>query len=353
MNIEFIEKKHIKEKPNINNLGFGKYFTDYMFEMDYIEAKGWTNPTIKPYAPISLDPATLMFHYGQSTFEGLKAYRTEKGEVLLFRPQKNIERLNQSNKRMCIPEFDEKFVMQAIIKLIKQEKEWIPDLPGTSLYIRPFVFATEQSLEVRPANRYKFMIILSPVGAYYSQGFNPIKIFVEQEYVRAVKGGVGAIKTAGNYAASLRVQAEAQKKGFAQVLWLDALEHKYIEEVGAMNIFFRVDDEIITPKLSGSILPGITRSSVIYLLKDLGYKLTERKIAIDEIVRFHDNGRLTEVFGTGTAAVISPVGEIKFKDKNIVINNRKVGDISLELYDNLTKIQTGKIADNYNWIVKI
>ncbi len=353
MDIKFIERKDKKAKPEQDNLGFGRYFTDYMFEMDYSPEQGWINPTIKPYGPISIDPSTMVLHYGQSVFEGLKVYLSKKNEVILFRPYKNIERLNKSNARMCIPEMDESFVMHAITELIKVDKDWIPTAEGTSLYIRPFVFASDASVGVRPSNTYKFMVILSPVGAYYPEGFNPVKIYVEQFYVRAVRGGIGGAKTAGNYAASIKAQAEAKKKGFSQVLWLDGVEQKYIEEVGTMNVFFKINNEVITPELNDSILNGVTRDSVIQLLKDIEYKVTERRVSIEEIIEAQEKGELEEVFGTGTAAVISPVGEMWLGDKKMVINDGSVGEVSLRIYNLLTKIQTGQIEDKHNWTVKI
>jgi branched-chain amino acid aminotransferase len=353
MNIKFIENTNKKTKPNQNQLGFGQHFTDYMFEMNYNAVDGWNNPTIKPYGPISIDPSAMVLHYGQSVFEGLKAYMNANNEVLLFRPKKNIERLNKSNDRMCIPLLDENIIMKAISELVKVDKDWIPTAQGTSLYIRPFIFATDETVGVRPSNTYKFMIILSPVGAYYAEGFNPIKIYIEQYYVRAVRGGIGEAKTAGNYAASIKAQAVAKQKGFSQVLWLDGVEQKYIEEVGTMNVFFKINNEIITPELNGSILEGVTRNSVLQLVKEFGFKVTERRIAIDEIINAQKNGELEEVFGTGTAAVISPVGEMWLGDNKMVIKDGKVGSLSLKLYDHLTKIQTGKIKDEYGWIVKI
>jgi branched-chain amino acid aminotransferase len=353
MEIKFIETSSKKEKPEHGSLGFGKYFTDYMFVMDYQEGKGWVNPTIMPYGPIRLDPSTMVFHYGQSVFEGLKAYLTDKGDVHLFRPEQNISRLNISNERLCIPLLDEDFVLEALKKLIKIEKDWIPAEPGTSLYIRPFVFGIDPVIGVRASKNYKFMIILSPVSAYYAEGLNPVKIYVEKEYVRAVRGGIGASKASGNYAASIKAQEEAKKKGFSQVLWLDGVEQRYIEEVGTMNVFFRIKDEIITPKLNGSILDGVTRRSVIELLNDFGYKVTQRRISIDELEEAYEKGELTEVFGTGTAAVISPVGEILMGDKRFTFTNGEVQELSQKLYDTLTGIQSGKLKDTKNWVVKL
>jgi len=342
-----------KQKPDQNNLGFGKYFTDHMFIMDYTEGKGWHDPRIVPYGPIQLDPSAMIFHYGQAIFEGLKAYRAKEGSIQLFRPYKNMERINISNERMCIPPIDVEFGVQAIKELVKLDQDWIPTAEGTSLYIRPFIIATDPYLGVKPSSTYMFMIIMSPVGAYYPDGINPVKIYVEDEYVRAVKGGTGFAKTPGNYAASLKAQQCAYDKGYIQVLWLDGIERKYIEEVGSMNVFFKVNGEILTPSLEGSILAGITRDSAIQLLKSWGLKVTERRISIDEIYEAHSKGTLEESFGTGTAAVISPVGELYWEGKKITINDGKIGDISLKLYNTITGIQNGSIEDTMDWIVKV
>lgn len=349
-----IEKaRKLKEKPDQNNLGFGQYFTDHMFVMNYTEGKGWHDPRIVPYAPLELDPAVMVLHYGQSVFEGMKAYKTKDGKILLFRPSKNIERLNISNERLCIPQLDVDFAVEAIKTLVKLEKDWIPEVEGTSLYIRPFVFATDPFLGVRPSKTYKFIVILSPVGAYYPEGINPVKIYVESKYVRAIRGGVGYTKTSGNYAASLKAQMEAKEKGYTQVLWLDGVERKYVEEVGTMNVFFKINGEVITPSLEGSILPGITRDSTITLLKDWGIKVSERRIAIQEIYEAHKNGTLEEVFGTGTAAVISPVGELNWNDNKITINNGQIGKLSSKIYNTITGIQYGEIKDELGWTVEI
>ncbi|MCG6187671.1 branched-chain amino acid aminotransferase [Maribellus maritimus] len=352
MNIVFTKANRERPKPDFKNLGFGKYFAEYMFEMDYSK-NGWENPQIKPYDKICIEPSTMVFHYGQSVFEGLKAYFSDNDEILLFRPEKNIKRLNKSSERLCIPALDEKFALKAIVELVKANKDWIPKETGSSLYIRPFIFAMDASVGVRSAERYKFMIIASPVGAYYPEGFNPVKIFVEQKYVRAVRGGIGEAKTAGNYAASIKAQTEAKKKGCAQVLWLDGVEQKYIEEVGTMNVFFKINDEILTPELNGSILDGITRDSIIQLLRKNGLKVTEKRISIDEIFKALLNGQLEEVFGTGTAAIISPVGEISFNGTDFKINEGKVGGVSLQLFDTLTGIQQGKINDEFGWTLKV
>jgi branched-chain amino acid aminotransferase len=349
-----IEKsKTPNPKPDQTKLGFGKYFTDHMFVMDYSTDQGWYDPRIIPYAPLQLDPSTMVFHYGQITFEGLKAYRTDDGRVLLFRPDKNMERMNQSNDRLCIPTLDPTFGVEAIKKLVSVDKDWIPTVEGTSLYVRPFVIPTDPYLGVRPANTYKFIIILSPVGAYYPEGINPVKIYVESQYVRAVKGGLGFVKTPGNYAASLKAQVEATQKGFTQVLWLDGVEKRYIEEVGTMNVFFKINGEVITPTLEGSILPGITRDSTIQLLKSWRIPFQERKISIQELYQAQAEGKLEEAFGTGTAAVISPIGELSWNGNRISINNSEIGKLSADLYRTITGIQKGSLKDDWNWIVEV
>lgn len=343
-----------KAKPtDETKLGFGKIFTDHMFIMNYDKGEGWHNPRIVPYGPFELSPAAMCLHYGQEVFEGLKAYKTKDNKVLMFRPKKNMERLNVSNERLCIPKIDEDFCVEAMKKLVDIDKDWIPTEEGTSLYLRPFIFAVDPFVGVRSADHLIFAIICSPVGAYYPEGLNPVKIYVEQEYVRAVKGGMGFTKTGGNYAASLKAQEEAHKLGYTQVLWLDGIERKYIEEVGTMNVFFVIDGKIVTPALQGSILSGITRMSSIELLRSWGYDVEERPISIDELAKAYEEGKLEEVFGTGTAAVISPVGELKWNDNNMVINNNKIGAITQKLYDNLTGIQWGNIEDTFNWTVEV
>ncbi len=337
-----------KPKPDQNNLGFGHYFTDHMFIMDYSTEKGWYDPRIIPYAPLELEPSTMVFHYGQIIFEGLKAYRTEDGRVLLFRPDKNLERINRSNERLCIPPLDPGFGVEAIKAIVSVDKEWVPALEGTSLYIRPFIIPTDPYLGVRPSNTYQFIIILCPVGAYYPEGINPVKIYVENKYVRAVKGGIGCAKTPGNYAASLKAQVEANQKGFTQVLWLDGVEKKYVEEVGTMNVFFKIKGEVITPILEDSILAGITRDSTLQLLKTWGVPVRERKISIQEIYDAHTEGMLEEAFGTGTAAVISPIGELSWNDRRISINRGEIGKVSSELYRTITGIQKGN-GDKTTW----
>jgi len=342
-----------KPKPDPKQLGFGKFFTDHLFVMDHSADKGWADARIVPYAPLSLDPASMILHYGQGVFEGLKAYHTADGGLLLFRPQKNNERMNASNLRMCMPTIEPELWLEAVKALIREDRDWVPKSEGTSLYIRPFIFATDPFLGVRPATLYKFMIILSPVGSYYPQGINPIRIYVENEYVRAVRGGVGFAKTIGNYAAGMRAQMDDQQKGYIQVLWLDGIERKYIEEVGAMNVFFKIGGEVITPALQGSILPGVTRDSVIHLLKDWGIPVSERRLAIQELYEANQAGRLEEAFGTGTAAVISPVGELCWANQKMEINGGKTGELSRRLYDTLTGIQNGMLEDKFGWTVEI
>lgn len=354
MNIRIEKTKNPKKKPNENEeIEFGSVFTDHMFIMDYNSEKGWNNPRIIEYQPIVLDPSALVFHYGQSMFEGMKAYKTDDDRTLLFRPMKNIERANNSNRRICMPEIPEEDFLQAIEELVRLDEEWIPKKKGSSLYIRPFVIATEPSLNVKPSSEYKFIIILSPVGAYYKEGLNPVKIWIEDEYVRAVRGGIGEAKTGGNYAASMLSQEKAHEAGYSQVLWLDGIEHKYIEEVGAMNIFFKIDGKIVTPMLNGSILPGVTRASVIELCKSWGYDVEERKISVDELYDAANNGKLEEVFGSGTAAVISPVGTLKFGEKVFEINGGRIGEVSQKVYDTITGIQTGKIEDSFGWTIEV
>lgn len=342
-----------KQKPDASKLEFGRTYTDHMFIMDYSKENGWHNPRIIPYQPIELDPAAKVLHYGQSVFEGMKAYLSKDGEILLFRPEQNMKRINQSSHRLCIPQIDEQFALEALNELLKIDKDWIPTAEGTSLYIRPFIIATEPFLGLASSKTFQFIIICSPVGAYYKEGINPVKIMVEDEYVRAVPGGTGEAKTGGNYAASLLAQVKSAQRGYSQVLWLDGVERKYIEEVGSMNVFFKIDGEIVTPALNGSILPGITRDSIIQVLKHWNLPIVERRITIEEIFTAHENGKLEEVFGTGTAAVISPVGELIWGEKSITINNGQTGELSRKLYETLTSIQTGEIEDPFGWRVVV
>lgn len=342
-----------KEKPDQNNLSFGKYYTDNMFVMDYTEGIGWHDARIVPYGPLSLDPAAMVFHYAQESFEGLKAYRTPNGDVQLFRPEKNAARMQSTHKRMCIPEIPVEDFVQACKALVSVEKDWVPSAEGTSLYLRPFAIATEPHLGVKPSETYKFLIIASPVGAYYAEGINPVKIYVEDKYVRATPGGTGFIKCGGNYAASLISQVEAHKLGYSQVLWLDGIEKKYVEEVGSMNCFFKIDGTIYTAPTCGTVLPGITRMSCIELLKKWGYTVSEDRLAIVDIMKASREGKLEEVFGTGTAAVISPVGELRYEGEVATINGGKIGEVTQKLYDTLTGIQWGKIKDDMGWTTKV
>lgn len=354
LNIKYELKTERKEKPDWDNLGFGKYFTDHMFIMDYDKGMGWHDARIVPYQNLSLDPACMVFHYAQEMFEGLKAYRTPNGDIQLFRPNKNIERMNNTNTRLCIPHLDPNDVLDAIKAIVSVEKDWVPSSEGTSLYIRPFIIATDVHIGVHPSHSYKFIIILSPVGSYYPEGIKPVKIFVEREYVRAVKGGTGYAKVGGNYACSLIGQEKAEKLGYSQVLWLDGIEHKYIDEVGAMNVFFVLDGTVVTPTLeSGNILPGVTRDSCIQLLGKLGYKVEERKLSLDEVIEAYKNGKLNEAFGTGTAAVVSPIGLLDTGDIKMTVNGGEIGEIAQKLYDTLTGIQWGKLSDDFGWTVKV
>ena len=351
MNIEVIKTTAPKEKPQMENLPFGKFFSDHMFVMDYAEGKGWHNAQIVPYGPISLDPSAMVFHYAQEIFEGLKAYKSKDGHVRLFRPSKNFERMNVSAERLAIPEIDVDFCVEALKQLVELDRDWIPQQEGASLYIRPFIIATDEFLGVRPSDTYKLFIICSPSGLYYPEGLNPVKIYVEDTYVRTVRGATGFTKTGGNYASSIKAQVIAHEKGYSQVLWLDGVEQKYIEEVGAMNIFFKIDGEVVTPMLNGSILSGITRMSTIELLKKWGIPVSERRISIEEVCEAHKAGKLEECFGTGTAAIISPVGELRWGDHIMNINNNEIGEVTQKIYDTITGIQNGTLEDELGWVV--
>lgn len=353
MEISIQKNQHPKPKPDQSSLGFGQLFTDHMFIMDYEEGKGWYDPRIIPYGPLELDPSIMILHYGQATFEGLKAYKTADKQILLFRPYANMERMNISNERLCIPALDVDFAVSAIKKLVEVDQDWIPEAEGTSLYIRPFVISTEPHLGVHPAKTYKFIVILSPVGAYYPEGIDPVKIYVESNYVRAVKGGLGFTKTPGNYAASIKAQEEANHKGYTQVLWLDGIEKKYIEEVGTMNVFFKINGVVITPALEGSILAGITRDSTIKLLKHWGVPVEERRLSIQEVYEAQAQGTLEEAFGTGTAAVISPIGELNYEGQIISINDGQTGETAAKIYNTITGIQNGILEDTFNWTSKV
>lgn len=353
MSIRIIEAKERKPLPDEAELTFGTEFTDHMFNMEYDRENGWHHPRIEPYQAIIMDPSTMVLHYGQSIFEGLKAYKTPEGRVQLFRPEENFKRFNRSARQLCIPPIDEHFALEALKQLLKLDLRWVPSAPGTSLYIRPAIIAMDPYLGVRASHTYLFFIILSPVGAYYKEGFNPVKIWVTDKYVRAVRGGMGEVKTAGNYAASLYAGEEAHRKGFTQVLWLDGIELTYIEEVGSMNIFFVIDDKIITPSLSGSILSGITRDTVIQLAKYWGSPVQQQRISVDEVIAAHGAGRLQEVFGSGTAAVISPVGEIRYKDKTMRVGDGGVGPWAKKFFTAITNIQYGRAEDPYGWIMTL
>lgn len=351
--IRFTQAATLKPKPDESNLGFGKLFTDYMFTMVYDRQNGWHNPEIRPYAPFSLDPATMVLHYAQEIFEGLKAYRTPDGSVQLFRPQENFKRLNMSCERLCIPPVDEAFALHALKELLRVEQAWVPSAPGTTLYIRPAIIATDPFLGVRAADTYLFFIILSPSGAYYAQGMAPVGIYVEDQYVRAVRGGFGYTKTGGNYAASILAGDVAKHKGYAQVLWLDGVEQRYVEEVGSMNMFFKVGGKLITPELNGSILPGITRDSVIRLAEKMGVAVEEKKIDVFELFEAGLRGEIEEAFGTGTAAVVSPVGTLRLGDRELTIADGGIGPLSQQLYDTLTGIQFGRLPDPFGWSEKV
>ncbi|MCI1951542.1 MAG: branched-chain amino acid aminotransferase [Clostridiales bacterium] len=346
--------KNPKQKPAPGApLPFGTIFSDHMFLMDYDKGKGWHDARIVPFGNLDMSPAAMCLHYGQSVFEGMKAYRAVDGRILLFRPDRNMARMNSSNDRLCIPQIDEKFAEKAIEKLVSVDKDWIPTSEGASLYIRPFIIGMDPHIGVHPANHLLFIVITCPVGNYYPEGLNPVKIYVEKNYVRAVRGGMGYTKTAGNYAASLKAQDEAEKQDYTQVLWLDGVERKYIEEVGTMNVFFKINGEVVTPELQGSILPGVTRMSVIEILKKWGVPVVERRLSIQELADAAKDGKLEEAFGSGTAAVISPIGHLKWGDDIMIINDGKIGELSQKLYDTLTGIQWGKIPDPFGWTVEV
>jgi len=345
-------KKSRIHKVDFSALGFGDVFSDHMLTMDYKNGK-WGAPKIKPFGHVRILPSLTTLHYAQAVFEGLKAFIAKDGSIHIFRPDKHIERYNRSCRRLCIPEIDKKTFMDGMVQLIEMEKQWIPTQKGYSLYIRPFVFATDNNLGVHVSQTYKFFIILSPVGAYYKEGMNPVKLITAIEHTRAAEGGTGFAKTPGNYAASLYAAHEAQKQGYTQVLWLDGMQKHYIEEVGTMNVFFYIGDELITPHLGGTILAGVTRDSVIHLAKDWGMKVIERKLSMDEVIDAWEKGKLKEAFGTGTAAVISPIGSITHKEKTILINKGQTGSLSQKLYDTITGIQYGEKPDKFSWIHKI
>ncbi|NLL63575.1 MAG: branched-chain amino acid aminotransferase [Ruminococcaceae bacterium] len=354
MNISITKTTAPKTKPqDESKLGFGNIFSDHMFLMDYEKGKGWFNARIVPFENLSLNPACAVFHYGPEVFEGLKAYRTAKGNIQLFRPIENVRRMNNSADRICLPQMDEKDMLKAIKTFVEVEKDWVPHAEGTSFYIRPFIIGVDETLGVHTIQKALFVIIGSPSGSYYPEGINPVKIMIETEDVRAVVGGTGYAKCGGNYAASTRAGHKAELQGYSQVLWLDGIERKYVEEVGAMNVMFKIDGTVVTPKLLGSVLPGITRKSCIELLKDQGVQVEERQISVDEVIKALEEGKLEEAWGTGTAAVVSPIGELSYKGEKYTINNFEIGETTQKLYDTLTGIQWGKIEDKKGWIEKI
>lgn len=353
MDIKIVPLPTDKMKTKIadqSQLGFGKYFTDRMLVVEWRGRQEWCDARIEPYGPFSMDPACAVLHYAQEIFEGLKAYKWADGRIALFRPEMNARRFNQSAVRVCLPEIPEELFLKGIEQLVSLEQEWIPTAAGTSLYIRPAMIAVEPFLGVHPSDHNIFFVILSPVGAYYAAGFNPVSILVEDQYVRAVPGGTGEAKTGGNYASSLKAGLEAKKKGYDQVLWLDGRERRYIEEVGAMNMFFAYGNHIVTAPLNGSILSGVTRDSVLKLAPTLGYTVEEKLIDVNELMADIRAGKVTEAFGSGTAAVITPVGKLCYKDEVQQLSGGKVGAITQNLYDTLTGIQTGKVKDEFGWI---
>ncbi|MBE6827125.1 MAG: branched-chain amino acid aminotransferase [Ruminococcaceae bacterium] len=353
MEIKVVKAQTLKAKPDPSTLGFGKIFTDHMFMMDWNKETGWHDARIVPFGYLSIHPASTVLHYGSEIFEGLKAYRRADGKVQLFRPIENIRRMNNSAERLCLPQIPEEDALEIYTKFVDMEKDWTPSQEGTSLYLRPFMFGNDESLGVHAVHNATFIIIASPVGSYYKEGINPVKIMIEDEDVRAVRGGTGYAKCGGNYAASNRAGERAEQKGYSQVLWLDGVERKYIEEVGAMNVMFKINGEIVTPKLTGSILPGITRKSCIEVLKSEGYNVNERLLSLEELTKAMADGTLEEAWGCGTAAVVSPIGELCYKDHKYTINNGEIGPVTQHLYDTLTGIQWGKTEDKFGWTYPI
>lgn len=351
--ITFQPTTNPKARPDEAKLGFGKHFSDHMLLADYDQENGWRGARIVPYGPLQLDPAAAVLHYGQELFEGIKAFRGVDGKVRLFRAEKNCARMAEGAQRLCIPPIDPNAMLEWITEFVRVEQDWVPSAPGTALYIRPTLIATEPFLGVRPSRNCLFFVLLSPVGAYYAEGFDPVKIWVEGKYVRAAKGGLGATKAGANYAASLLAAEKAKKKGYAQVLWLDAAEHRWFEEVGTMNLLLRIGDEVITPPLGGSILDGVTRATAIELLREWGVTVTERPVSIDEVREAHTSGDLHEVFGTGTAAVVSPVGELCYRGESLMVGDGKVGELAKRLYDTITGIQYGRLPDTHGWLREV
>ncbi len=357
MNIKITKTDAPGEKPlaqeKEGTLGFGNYFSDHMFLMDYDEGEGWHDARIEPYHPLALDPACTVLHYGQEIFEGMKAYRSKNDDILFFRPYKNAERWNQSAARMCMPGMDPDMYCEALNAIVSLDRDWTPHAPGTSLVLRPAMIAVDPCLGVHPAKKYLFFILCSPSGDYFKNGIAPVSIYVEEEFIRSAPGGTGYAKCGGNYAGTMLASARVAEKGYDQVLWLDANEHKYVEEVGSMNMMFVIDDVIITAPLDGTILPGVTRDSVLTLAEDAGWKTEERKLSIDEVYRASREGRLNEAFGTGTAAVVSPVGRLCYKNEEIIINNGEIGPKAAYLRDRLLNIQLGNCDDKFGWVMKV
>ena len=353
MNITITKNPNPAPLTPEDQLGFGRVFSDHMFMMDWEAGRGWYDARIIPFGRIDLHPASTVLHYGAEIFEGLKAYRRADGGVQLFRPRENIRRMNNSAVRMALPEMDEDMMFEILTTFVKLEERWVPNTFGTSLYLRPFLYGNDEHLGVHAVHRATFVLIASPSGSYYKEGINPVSIMIESEDVRAVRGGTGFAKCGGNYAASTRAGERAASLGYSQVLWLDGVERKYIEEVGAMNVMFRIGDEIVTPMLSGSILPGITRKSCIEVLRSEGYTVTERLLSVDELVAALEDGSLKEAWGCGTAAVVSPIGKLAYGDKVYTVCGGKIGEVTQKLYDTLTGIQWGKTDDPYGWVVKL
>ena len=353
MEIKITRAATLKEKPDSSKLVFGKAMTDHMLIIDYDAGQGWHDARIIPYGPLQIDPAAKVLHYAEEIFEGLKAYRTADGSIQLFRVRDNIDRMNKSADRLCLPQIPEELAVSAIKKLVEVEQDWVPREKDTSLYIRPFMIGLDAALGVHSSHHVQFIVVVCPVGAYYPEGLNPVKIYIENEDVRAVKGGTGMAKTGGNYAASLRAGNRAEERGYSQVLWLDGVHRKYIEEVGAMNVMFKVNGKILTPDLNGSVLDGITRRSCIQLLKDWGYEVEERRISAEELFDAAESGALEEAWGTGTAAVVSPIGELAMDGRKVTVSGGKIGEITQKLYDELTSIQWGRTADPHGWITKL
>ncbi len=350
--MERIERKVLKEKPAAGaELGFGKYFTDYLFTMRYESGRGWHSPRIEPNEPLAFDLASSVFHYGQGVFEGMKAFLQPDGSVAIFRPEENWARMERSCERLCIPPVPADLAEEGLEELIRLERDWIPRGEGTALYIRPAVVATRPALGVHASDRYLFFILLSPVGNYYARGLAPTRLVAEDTFVRCPIGGTGEAKCLGNYAVSLKAGELAEKAGYDQVLWLDAAEHRYIEEAGSMNAFFVLGGEVVTPALVGSILHGVTRKSCLTLLREKGIPVSERRISIEEVTAGAESGALTEAFGTGTAAVVSPIGDIRYRGKDYAIGG--TGEIARMLYGELTGIQRGRLPDRFGWLRKI